>query len=446
MHVFDIDNIADVLDIKNGGIFLPWEAPCPDHGRIKCFPIHLPLLHLVKQFYVSSFNTGLATVGFSRFDPKNLRQFQDAFPIFGPDDVRNYLDWHKCVVLQGLTFGVYVPPAHTLRDGQPLGTWFPDLPPTVQSNVVNHFSFLLTGCIRSKLHSSLRQEFPYIYDIIQGNKADGYLLLYDLALHAGNHPLLCHFGASFAEPRQSNDTTLSDYISAWLQYSQQLILDGLINSDRYFHQQFLHNMHPTIRTRLGPYLHQTIGMTPLSQPLPPSLAPDRLRSHLVQHVRHLQIRHLLSKTPQQLSAPSPSASSAIRSIHHSAFSADPDFGPLMIAALRTPGPCILCRSSDHKFATCPSLAHLKDDPFPLGSSSGHNRAGMTSRSVKPQVHQLTNSMPAPTTDSPNLVPFSKPGRVLLLLSILPLLPCPNQGRVLIRPLRIFAKPVVITTS
>jgi hypothetical protein len=40
-----------------------------------------------------------------------------------------------------------------------------------------------------------------------------------------------------------------------------------------------------------------------------------------------------------------------------------------------------------------------------GSSSSHNRAGTTSRSVKPQVRQLTNSMPAPTTESPDLVPL-----------------------------------------
>jgi hypothetical protein len=197
---FDIDNIADVIDVKNGGIFLRWEANRPDHGRITCFPIRLPSLHLVKRFYLSSFNTGLAAVGFSRFDPKNLRQFQESFPIFGPDDVRNYLDWHERVVLHGLTFGVFIPPAHTLRDGQPLDTWFDNLPPNVQSDVMNHFSYLITGCIWSKTHSSLRQEYPDIYDSIQGNKANGYLTLYDLALHAGNHPLLCHYGASFTEP------------------------------------------------------------------------------------------------------------------------------------------------------------------------------------------------------------------------------------------------------
>jgi hypothetical protein len=38
------------------------------------------------------------------------------------------LERHEHVVVHGITFGVFVPPAHTLRDGQPLGLWVPDLP------------------------------------------------------------------------------------------------------------------------------------------------------------------------------------------------------------------------------------------------------------------------------------------------------------------------------
>jgi hypothetical protein len=254
---FDIDNISDVLDIKSG-LFLPWDASRPDCGIIRCYAIRLPCLHLVEKYFLAAFNTGLASVGFSRFDPKNLRQFQDAFPIFGPDDVENYLDWHNRVVLHGLTFGVFVPPVHTLRDGQPLGTWFSSLPFHVQSDAINHFAFLLTGCIRSKLHSLLRQECPEIYSTIQGHKADGYLLLYDLALHAGHHPHLRHHGHFSYEPSQHADVTLTAYINAWLQFAQHQLLDGTIYSDRFFHQQILYRMHQTVCSRLGPYLHQTV--------------------------------------------------------------------------------------------------------------------------------------------------------------------------------------------
>jgi hypothetical protein len=395
---------------------------------------------LVADYFLSSFNTGLASVGFSRFDPKNLRQFQDAFPILGPDDVENYLDWHDRVVLHGLTFGVFVPPVHTLRDGQPLGTWFPLLPLHVQNDAINHFAFLLTGCIRSKLHSSLRQEYPDIYSTIQGHKADGYLLLYDLALHAGHHPHLRHHGSVSSEPSQHADMTLTSYINAWLQFAQHQLLDGTVYSDRFFHQQFLYRIHPTIRSRIGPYLHQTVLQIPHSSPLPPSLAPDRLRSHLIQHVQHLQIKQLLSKTPRQLSSPSP-PSTTVRSLTNTQ-EHDP-YESLLIAAVRVPGPCILCRSSDHKLSQCPSLSNLQHEPFfcqmllrqlqrimrSHGSSTSSDptsrRNAPSSTTSRSQLRQITSSSPAET---PLLLPAPETGEGRLASDDLLALPSePREG-------------------
>jgi hypothetical protein len=107
---------------------------------------------------------------------------------------------------------------------------------------------------------------------------------------------------------------------------------------------------------------------PLTSPLPPSLASDRLTSHLTQHVRFLQIKQVLHQTPRQLSTPTPSTS-AVRSLAHPSTE---QFDSLMIAALRTPGPCILCRSSEHKFAQCPSLATLLNEPYlPLSNAPSH---------------------------------------------------------------------------
>jgi hypothetical protein len=81
---FDLDKIDEALDLDTG-LFLPWDAPRPDYGRIRNFALYMPSLHLYQKVFLSSFHSGLAAVGFSRFDPKNLRQFQDAFPIFCPD-------------------------------------------------------------------------------------------------------------------------------------------------------------------------------------------------------------------------------------------------------------------------------------------------------------------------------------------------------------------------
>jgi hypothetical protein len=405
---FDLDKIDEALDLDTG-LFLPWDAPRPDHGRIRNFALYMPSLHLDQKVFLSSFNSGLAAVGFSRFDPKNLRQFQDAFPIFGPDDVSNYLDWHDSVVLHGITFGVFVPPVHTLRDCNPLGIWFELLPLHVQNDAQNHFRFLLTGCIRGKLHPSLRQEHPDIYNIIQKRKSDGYLLLYDLALHCGQHPLLCHHGSFAMHPIQDSDMTLSQYVDHWLHFIRRQILDGVIFSDRFFHEQFLFNMHASVRSRLGPYLHNKVVSVPLGTPLPPSLAPDCLVSHLTQHVKHLNVKVLLAKTPRQLSSPSaPSAHNHVRALQLPA-PQEPEMATLMIAALRTPGPCILCRSPEHKFAQCPSLAALKDEPYfcqlltrtlqrmhpsPASNPRSNRRSDPPrppSRVPRPQVRQLTSS-------------------------------------------------------
>jgi hypothetical protein len=120
--------------------------------------------------------------------------------------------------------------------------------------------------------------------------------------------MLCKFGSFHPEPRQSADTTLTKYIADWLQYMHHEILDGVILSDRYFHQQFLHNIHPQIRGRLGNYLLQAVMLIPLTQPLPPSFVPDRLLSHITQHVSHLGTRQLLDQTPHQLAGGSTSFS------------------------------------------------------------------------------------------------------------------------------------------
>jgi hypothetical protein len=97
---------------------------------------------------------------------------------------------------------------------------------------------------------------------------------------------------------------------------------------------------------------------------------------------------------------------------------------LMIAALRTPGPCILCRSPEHKFAQCPSLTALKDEPYfcqlllrtlqrmhPSTPNPCSNRRTdpprPPSRVPRPQVRQLTSS--DNPVDSTTLLPTLESG-------------------------------------
>lgn len=362
---FDLNTIERVLNLADG-TFLPWYAHRPDHGYVKNFPVKLPVLFMVKDVFIRAFNVGLASIGYSRTDPKQMKVFSDAFPSFGPDDANNDFKWHNRVFEYGTRFGVYIPPAHTLRDGNPYGIWFSSLPECVQRDVENTYRFVLSGAIRSRTLQSLRQEFPRLYNKIQNCSPDGYVLLSDLARSAGNHPLLRSYTIFQMEPRQSADQSLDAYITTWLQFLQNQLLDGLIFSDRYFHQQFLANLHPTVRHRLGNYLHQSVVAVPLNKRLPASLDPERFSNFIEQHVEQFGTSYLLNKTPRLISSSSdanPSAQ-AVRSIVSVDTSTnDSTLNALIIAAIRQPpGPCLLCQSTDHVFVNCPSFEALQKQP------------------------------------------------------------------------------------
>jgi hypothetical protein len=183
------------------------------------------------------------------------------------------------------------------------------------------------------------------------------------------------------------------------------VLDGSILSDRYFHQQLLHNMHPQVRGRLGNYLLQAVMSIPLQKPLPPSFAPDRLLSHITQHVSHLGTRQLLDRTPRQLASGHPSSLSPSNNYTrptsrdptrpHTAASGttSSQLESLIVAAMRTPGPCLLCRSTDHLFAQCPSFAALRDQPTLLRILQHALQRISTSNSTRSTTNQSrsTNS-------------------------------------------------------
>jgi hypothetical protein len=387
---FDLNKMERVLHHRTGE-FLPWQAPRPDHGLVTCIPVKLPSLFTVKNYFLRSFNVGPATVGYTRTDPKQMKIFGDAFPQFGPDDANNYFKWHSRVVEYDQRFGIFIPPAHTLRDGQPYGIWFSSLPVCVQHDIQNTFRFVLSGAIRSHTQASLRQENPRLYNKIQNCSPDGYVLLSDLARSAGNHPLLRSYSVYQTEPRQSSDTTLDAYTLAWLQFLQNQLLDGVVYSDRYFHQQFLANMHHQVRNRLGHYLHQTVLAVPLNRRLPTAFDPDCFSDYIEQHVTQFGNSHLLTRTPRQLSSSITPAPQTVRSVALDDHSTNID--SLVVAAIRQPGPCLLCRSTDHQFIQCPSFDALRQQPQLIAIlSRALQKVSTTTASTKPparQVRQLT---------------------------------------------------------
>jgi hypothetical protein len=216
-------------------------------------------------------------------------------------------------------------------------------------------------------------------------------LLSDLARSAGNHPLLRSYSVLQTEPRQSPDTTLDAYTLAWLQFLQNQLLDGVIYSDRYFHQQFLANMHHQVRNRLGQYLHQTVLAVPLDRRLPTAFDPNRFSDFIEQHVTQFGNSHLLTRTPRQLSSNVTPAPQAVRSLALDDHSS-PTLDSLVIATIRQPGPCLLCRSSEHQFIPCLSFDALRQQPQLIAILSRALQKVSSSSTTKPparQVRQLT---------------------------------------------------------
>jgi hypothetical protein len=76
-------------DLKDG-TFLPWYAPRLDPGYIKNLMIKLAVLFMVKGISIRTFKVGLANLGYSRTDPKQMKVFSGAFPSFG-HNFKNYV-------------------------------------------------------------------------------------------------------------------------------------------------------------------------------------------------------------------------------------------------------------------------------------------------------------------------------------------------------------------
>jgi hypothetical protein len=319
-----------------------------------------------------------------------LKEFQEAFPPFGPEDVQKYFHWHNRLVTHALQYGLYIPPVHTLRAKEILGVWFLELPPHVQADTQNHFCHVLTGCLRKNMQASVRTDHPFIVNIIQHGSDNGYKILHTLAQQAGQHPLLIRYPFDPSEPVQDNDTTVIQYVVSWQQYLRHMLLDGTIYSDRYFLQQFLRNLHKSIREKIGPHLRQSVAEIPITSPLPDSFAPDTLATSLKDLVSLYFNPAILAKTPRNQHS-----SSDVRAISHqqspaNIFDIDDDFDlPALVAALNTnSGQCYLCESDGHRFAQCPIYTRLSDNPRAITSliRDLQRRQTKTSRPHGPPKH------------------------------------------------------------
>ena len=104
-------------------------------------------------------------------------------------------------------FGLYVLPAQTVHDGNPLGIWFQDILVHVQVDIENVFGDVLASLLRYKSTGLILD--PALSQIVHQHD-NGYDAIYDLLVHA-SHPFLKAYPLIPTEPCQHLDCKLLDY-------------------------------------------------------------------------------------------------------------------------------------------------------------------------------------------------------------------------------------------
>jgi hypothetical protein len=166
------------------GTIAPWLAYRPDYDEVVNHPIELSLVQMDKELFLGAFHKA--------YQPKNLRDFTSGFPTYeGSSDLRYLLTFYSNVVNHCATFGIYVPPLHTLRPGLCYGIWFDDLFPETQSDAATTFPLILRNALLSK-YTGLKGHEKFGSSLM--HETDGYKIMFRLAV-LGQHPMLVDYPA-----------------------------------------------------------------------------------------------------------------------------------------------------------------------------------------------------------------------------------------------------------
>jgi hypothetical protein len=277
------------------------------------------------------------------------------FPKHG--STTQFFDYHGRVVQYAQSWGIFVPPLHTLRDDDPLGIWFTDLPIHVQHACMNQHHSVLGTCLKS---SSTNLMLDPLFSSILTSYSDGYGMLLALATVCG-HPLLQQYPSTAAEPRQNNDNSIATYVTLWVHYLNLRLLDGCVLSDRYFMQQFLRGLHPVFHQDFVTDCESKIAQFPIGHKLPASYTPNRILLRFQQRAQHLRRKDLIHKTARELTTRTPH----IREIQTAPTEPDTESFDAFIHALERgsrSSACYLCGDTDHPVRNCPKLASIQSNP------------------------------------------------------------------------------------
>jgi Zinc knuckle len=320
----------------------PWFATRPDYGEVLYHAVQSTLQFQDKALFLSAF--------VRHFDVTSVKYVLPGLPTYSPAEP--FLTWYSKCGRYLMSYGIYVPPAHTLHANLPLGIWFSDLPYWLQQDVQNTLAGLLITFLKSK-YSGLSSD-PKLSLLVQHHE-DGYLALYDLHVYTG-HPQLQAFPIDRHEPRQHADCSLFSHVSSWQTLLHHKALDGLHYSDRFFLQQFCRSLHASLQSDIASWLEHDASRFPMNSRLPNCFAPERLVLTILQRAQFLRNDALALKTPRE----SARSTHPVRSLT-APLPVDDD--PLFLAALASVHTCFICGTPDHLAPDCPRFPAIRNDPF-----------------------------------------------------------------------------------
>ena len=336
-----INPFKDIIADPHTGGICPWYAIKHELGRTLNFPLNLGNLQIDKDLFLAQFFD-------TRYDPHaHFKSFMNRFPQFPEDDGPGF--WHHIipflyqVTQHCVAFSIYVPPPHTLRPGDKLGAWYPELPILTQRQIPSTFNNILAQALRQKQTHlvSHKRLSPFVRTPKQG-----YDMIMSLAIEAG-HPSLQQFPETPKEPRQNSDMSIIKYIDNWSQYLQRMVLTGHHYNDRFFYQQLFRNSHSTFKPIFNE-LRLAVHEQNHRRPLPPSFQMSSLLTKITQLAHFIDSRVDVTVGSRELQK-----------------TYKPSFTPLKVAQISQPSvtstqremTCYMC-GENHPLYKCPMIQRI----------------------------------------------------------------------------------------
>jgi hypothetical protein len=192
-------------------------------------------------------------------------------------------------------------------------------------------------------------------------------------LTAFGHPKLSSLDTlSTLAPTQRRDTTLEHYTKLWRIHLHIQTLNHQVYSDRRFLHLFLQGLHPSCKGVFRLHVCPSITAVPPHHPLPSTLQPSAIYTHLYEICVQLGRPQLTgrpdgtSRQPGLTNPPLPAAVFSLGEGHSPPVDTSPTdpFITLVraVAALHTSDACFYCNAVGCRTTTCSKFQELLMDP------------------------------------------------------------------------------------